>query len=138
MSIEANKAIAQRWLESLNKRELDVADELLASDFVSYMPGLPEPVRGAEVFKQVTSFLWGALPNFHHTVEDVIAEGDKVAIRWTAHGTHTGELMGIPPTGKQITITGMNIYHMASGKIVKQWSDYDHSGMMQQLGIVLP
>jgi steroid delta-isomerase-like uncharacterized protein len=135
MSTEANKAIAQRWLESLNKRELDVADELLAADFVSYMPGLPEPLRGAQAFKQFTSILWSALPDFDYTVEEVTAEGDKVEIRWNAQGTHTGAFMGIPPTGKQITVTGTNTYRIASGKIVEQRSDYDQWGLMRQLGV---
>jgi steroid delta-isomerase-like uncharacterized protein len=135
MSTEANKAIAQRWLESLNRKELDVADELLAADFVSYMPGLPTPIRGAQAFKQFTSILWSALPDFHHTVEEVTAEGDKVEIRWNAHATHTGTFMGIPPTGKQVTVTGTNTYRIASGKIVEQRSDYDQWGLMQQLGV---
>lgn len=136
MSTEANKAIAQRWLESLNRKELDVADKLLAADFVSYMPGLPEPIRGAEAFKQFTSILWSALPDFHHTVKEVIAEGDKVEILWNAHGTHTGEFMGTPPTGKQITVTGTNTYLMASGKIVEQRSDYDQWDLLRQLGVI--
>ena len=136
MSVEENKAIAQRWLESLNKKETDGAEELLAADFVCYMPGLPAPLSGVEAFKQFTSILWAALPDFHYTVEETSAEGDKVEIRWNAHGTHTGAFMGIPPTGKQITVTGTNTYRIASGKIVEQRSDYDQWGILRQLGVM--
>jgi steroid delta-isomerase-like uncharacterized protein len=135
MSIEENKAIAQRWLEKLNKKETDGAEELLAADFVCYMPGLPVPLRGIEAFKQFTSTLWAAFPDFHYTVEEMVAEGDKVDMRWNAHATHTGAFMGIPPTGKQITVTGTNTYRITSGKIVEQRSDYDPWGILRQLGV---
>lgn len=135
MSIEENKAIAQRWLESLNSKEADGAEELLAPDFVCYMPGLPGPLRGVAAFKQFISILWAAVPDFHYTVEEVSAEGDKVEIRWNAHGTHTGAFMGIPPTGKQITVPGTNTYLITSGKIVEQRSDYDQWSVMRQLGM---
>ena len=135
MSIEENKAIAQRWLEKLNRKETDGTEELLAANFVCYMPGLPGPLQGAKAFAQFTALLWVALPDFHYTVEETSAEGDKVKVRWNAHGTYTGEFMGIPPTGKQITVTGTNTYRIASGKIVEQRSDYDQLGILRQLGI---
>ena len=77
-----------------------------------------------------------AFPDTQMTVEDELADGDKVATRWTATGTHTGELMGIPPTGKQVTVTGMDINRLVGGKIVEHWGEFDQMGMMQQLGVV--
>ena len=80
--------------------------------------------------------LFAAFPDIQYTVEALLAEGDKVVVRWTARGTHTGELMGIPPTGKQVTVTGVNIGRVANGRIVEEWGEFDMMGMMQQLGVV--
>ena len=77
-----------------------------------------------------------AFPDMQLTIEDQIAEGDKVVTRWTARGTHQGELMGIPPTGKQATVTGITVGRVANGKFVESWSNFDALGMMQQLGVV--
>jgi predicted ester cyclase len=77
-----------------------------------------------------------AFPDVRMTVEDGFAEGDKVVVRWTGRGAHTGELMGIPPTGKQVTVTGIDVYRVAGGKLVERWGEFDQMGMMQQLGVV--
>ena len=108
MSVEENKAIASRAVEELwNKNNLAVVDELYATNFVSH--GLPEVTPDREGYKQFVTISRTALPDFHTTVEDIIAEGDKVVQRFTARGTHKGEFMGIPPTGKKVTITGIAI-----------------------------
>ena len=136
MSTEENKAIARRWTEEVwTKGNLAATDELLAADFVfNYpAPGM-EPDR--EGYKQTVS-MFGAVPG-PYTIEDMVAEGNKVAVRWTWRGTHKGEVMGIAPTGKQVAITGINILHIIAGKIMEEWGEMDMLGMMQQLGVFPP
>ena len=130
---EANKAILRRVLEEvLNQKNLDLADEFYATSYVNHIPPNPE-IRGPEGFKQLFAMQFAAFPDFHLTAEDIIAEGDKVVTRWTFTGTHEGELMGLPPTGKKVMVTGMVINRFADGKIVEDWENYDILGLMQQL-----
>jgi len=137
MSIEDNKAIARRyWVEGWNKGNLAVFDELLAPGFVLHDPGFPEPIHGPEGFKQYYAVYSTAFPGNQITVEDYFAEGDTVVSRWTARGTHTGNLMGIAPTGKQATVTGITIQRITNGRIAEDWSNYDMLGLLQQLGVV--
>jgi len=137
-TLEANKAIARRVFEEFwNQGDLDVADEIFATDYVAHSPPNPE-IRGLEDFKQVASMYSAALPDIHYAVEDQIAEGDKVATRWTATGTHQGEFMGLPPTGEQVKATGISISRIASGKIVEERVNADFLGFMQQFGAIPP
>jgi steroid delta-isomerase-like uncharacterized protein len=139
MSIEENKAIVSRATEEIfNKNNLAVVDELYATNFVSHGSDIPGVTPDREGYKQFVTMSRTALPDFHTTIEDMIAEGDKVVQRFTAHGTHKGEFMGIPPTGKQVTITGIAIDRIAGGKIVENWVNIDMLGMMVQLGVVPP
>ena len=139
MSIEENKAIVSRATEEIfNKNNLAVVEELYATNFVSHGSDIPGVTPDREGYKQFVTMSRTALPNFHTTIEDMIAEGDKVVQRFTARGTHKGEFMGIPPTGKQVTITGIAIDCIASGKIVENWANIDMLGMMVQLGVVPP
>ncbi len=117
-----------------------MVDELFASDYVLHDPGVPEgELRGPEAFKdQWVSMFRTAFPDLQITIEDQIAEGDKVASRYTSRGTHQGELMGIPATGKRVEVTGTIISRFAEGKIVEEWNNFDVMGMMQQLGVVSP
>ena len=133
---EENKALARRSIEDIfNTGNLDVADEVFAADYVDHdiPPGLPANLEG---FKQLVSMYRAAFPDLHITIEDVIAEGDKVVLRWVAKGTHQGDLMGIPPTNKQATVTGIDINRVAGGKIAEHWGNFDQMGMMQQLGLI--
>jgi steroid delta-isomerase-like uncharacterized protein len=133
---EANKALARRFYEEgWNQGNLAVFDELLASNHVLHDPGFPELIRGPEGFKQYYATYRTAFPGNQLTVEDYLAEGDTVVSRWTGRGTHKGDLMGIAPTGKQVTVTGISIQRIANGKIVEEWSNYDMLGMLQQLGV---
>jgi len=132
---ETNKAIVQRMIdEVMNQQNLAVVDELFASDYLMHDPAWPTEVKGPEGFKQ-----WaGAMldPYFSDSrivIEEMITEGDKVAVRWTWSATHTGEFMGIPPTGRQTTIAGISIHRFADSKFVESWVNYDILGMMQQL-----
>lgn len=133
---EEDKALIRRFVEeAFNKGNLDVADEIYASTFISHDPTAPEGQGSPEAVKQFVNTYLGAFPDGHTTVEDSIAEGDKVAYRWTFRGTHQGELMGISPTGKQVEITGITINRLSGGKIEEQWNLFDQLGMLQQLGV---
>ena len=132
MSAEENKAIVRRTYEEVwNKGNLVAANEFLAPNMVRHAPGTP---KGSFV---VTT-LRRAFPDLHITIEDMVAEGDKVATRWAFRGTHKGEFMGIPPTDKQVTFTGLEIARFTDGKCVEHWLNWDALGFMQQLGSIPP
>jgi steroid delta-isomerase-like uncharacterized protein len=136
VSIEDNKALVRRAIEDvINRGNLDAADALVASDYVYRSPGTPE-MRGPEGMKQLISMYRGAFPDLHIAIDEQIAEGDNVCTRWTGSGTHRGELMGIPPTGKRINVIGMIISRCAAGKIVAELELLDSLGMLQQLGTI--
>ena len=140
MSVEQNKALVRRLFdEDLNKRDQaarsKVADELIAVDFVDYTnpPGLQ---HGLESHKQIVTIFHSSFLDLYWEYEEPIAESDKVAIRVIMHGTHQGEFFGIPPTGKQVTASGIHILRIANGKIAEHWGNNDDLGMLQQLGVV--
>lgn len=136
MSVEENKAIVRRFLLAIwSKGNLAVIDEIFASNFVGYTSG-KESERGPEGVKQRVATFRTAFPDLHFTVQDEIVEGEKVAVRWIGRATHKGEWMGIAPTNKQVTYTGMNIFRIAAGKLVEEWFNWDALGFMQQLGAV--
>jgi steroid delta-isomerase-like uncharacterized protein len=135
MSVEENKAIFRRIVEEgFNKGNLAIVDELVATDHLNHS----DNVHGPEEYKQFITVYRTAFPDLQMTVEDQIAEGDKVVNRWTARGTHKGELMGIPPTGKQMTVMGIYVARIIGGTIMEEWGNFDALGMMQQLGVVPP
>jgi steroid delta-isomerase-like uncharacterized protein len=130
-----NKEIVRRVLEDVWKDE-SVVDELVSSDYVGYDPAVPDTIRGPQGvkdnFKQYRDGFEGA----HIKVKEQIAEGDTVATRWEGRGRHTGELMGIPPTGKDIVVSGINISRIKDGKLVEDQINWDTLGMLQQLGAI--
>ena len=135
MSVEENKAIAHRWNDEIySKMNLAAIDELYASDFVwhSAFSGVAPDREG---YRQSVMSL-APFADVQCTVEDMVAEGDKVAVRWAWRGTHKGEYMSIAPTGKQVMITGIGILRIVGGKIVEEWGESDMLGFMQQLGVV--
>jgi steroid delta-isomerase-like uncharacterized protein len=133
---EENKAVIRRFLKDFFEGgNLDLADELFDPDYVLHDPAVPEEVRGPEGIKQYVSMYRSAYPDTHFTVEDQIAEGDRVVTRWTGQGTQQGELMGISPTGNQVTVTGIEFDRVSDGKMQETWVNYDALGMMQQLGV---
>ena len=136
METEKNKAIAHRWNNEIwNKGNIDLIDELFADNFVSYYPSFPPSDR--ESYKQWAIMEFAAFADIHCTIEDLVAEGDKVVIRWNWRGTHSkGKYMEIAPTGKQVTITGITILRIEGSKIVEEWGNSDELGKMQQLGVV--
>ncbi len=137
VSAEENKAVARRWFEELfNAQNLDVADEITAQDSVNHDPLLTDLPAGPEGDKHVVNLYHGAFPDAQITVEDQIAEGDRVVTRWTGRGTHQGELLGVPPSGNRVEISGMTINRFSGGKIAETWTNYDALGMMQQIGAI--
>ena len=138
-STEQNKAISRRADEELfNDGNLDVADELFAADFLYHDPTSGEAWRGPEGVKRYVRMFRTAFPDLRLTVEDQVAEGDNVAYRWTAHGTHRGELLGVAPTGRRVTLTGIAIARVVDGKIREMWENTDALGLMRQLGGLPP
>jgi steroid delta-isomerase-like uncharacterized protein len=136
MSAE-NKAIARRLIqEAFNEGKLEVIDELAAPGIVSYDSALPEPLVGIDATKASITAYREAFPDLAMAVEEQIAEGDLVVTRWTARGTHQGELMGMAPTGKEATVTGITIDRLENGRIVESRTNWDSLGLMQQLGAV--
>ncbi|HET7479523.1 MAG TPA: ester cyclase [Rubrobacteraceae bacterium] len=137
MSAEENKAIVRRVIEEcFNQGNLDVIDELIAPDYVDHDPAMPEEVRGPEGFRQFVSMYRSAFPDIHIQIKDQVAEGDRVAMRWVATGTHDGELIGIAPTGNRVTTPGMSIDRISGGKVAETRDNYDAMGMMTQLGVI--
>jgi steroid delta-isomerase-like uncharacterized protein len=137
MSAEQNKVIMRRYFEEAwNKGFLELLDEIVSPDYINHNPFVPDLPPGPAGLKPIFSGLRSAFPDLQHTLEEQIADGDKVATRWTFRGTHRGELMGIPATGKQVTISGIQIERIAGGKIVEHWRQSDDLGMMQQLGVI--
>jgi len=131
-----NKEIVRRLNEEPWSGTSAAIDELASPDYVGYDPAQPEPTRGPQGLKEFTQEYLTAFPDGQVTVDQQIAEGDYVATRWTGRGTHQGELMGIAPTGKQVTVTGITISRVANGKVAEEWSNWDTLGMLQQVGAV--
>jgi len=135
MSTEENKAIVRKYREAHNQNNLAALDSLVAQDIVSHaaLPGLPPGLQGGKLAHQ--AFL-APFPDLQTTTEDLIAEGDRVVERYTARGTHKGEFMGAPPTGKKFAIETLVIYRLAGGKIVEMWGLNDSQALMMQLGLM--
>ncbi len=135
MSTEDNKVLVHRFFEELqNQGNLAVTDELIAPEHVHHFPD--EDIHGPDGVKQLVKGLRTIFPDWHISTDDVIAEGDKVVVRFTIHGTHQGEGMDIPPTGKRVVYTGIDIFRIADGKIVERWGEVDALGLLQQLGVI--
>jgi steroid delta-isomerase-like uncharacterized protein len=137
MSTEQNKALVRQMVEEIfNRGNISRADEFLSPDFVEHEelpPGIPQ---GREGVKQLAAMMRNAFPDFKATIQDIIAEGDKVVIRMTWSGTQKGEFMGVPPTGKSVSFGVLDIIRVAGGKFVEHWGQMDSMGMMQQLGAI--
>ncbi len=134
MSTEENKALIQRTVDAFNQGDLAAVDQLFAAHYIDHdrsRTGLPPGPAGV---KQAWGMFRAAFPDLHATIEDMIAEGDKVAVRGVIRGTHQGELMGIPPTGKQVMVTLMDINRIEGGHLVERWGEADMLGLLQQLG----
>ena len=135
--MSANKEIVRRVVEGVwRDRNFAIVDDLVAEDYVWHYPSEPGPIQGRDGFKQFAATYQTAFEDALVTIDDQIAEGDQVVTRWTGRGTHTGELMGIAPTGKEVTVSGITIARLADGKIAEEWELMDAPGMLVQLGAV--
>jgi predicted ester cyclase len=135
MSVEENKAIVRRYLdEAWNKRNVNILDELAAPTYARYMAGQDTPLD-REGQKQRIAGFHNAMPGLRLSIDDLFGEGDRVVFRITLRGTHQGTFMGAAPTGKQITVTAIDIARIADGKIVEHWGQMDLFGLRQQLGL---
>src|ERR1051325_6108522 len=135
MSTEENKKIVRRYQEIYNSNDLEALSEVVSEDLLTpkIMPGIPTGIEGAKVAHQM---MLAGFPDYQTVIDDLIAEGDKVVASITMSGTNTGSFMGIPPTGKQVSFTGMYIARIADGKIVEHWGEEDGVSLLQQLGVL--
>lgn len=136
MSTEANKAIIRRLVEEFwNQRQVHLYDALFADSFVDHNP-LPGTEGTKEGFRPVPLGIQAAFADGRLSLDDILADGDRVCWRWTYSGTHTGPLMGAPATNKHITFGGINIDRIANGQIVERWHRLDVMGLRMQLGLI--
>ena len=122
------------WLEGINRGDVSAADEAFASDCVVHITGVAEPFRGVGPWKEFVAGMLKAFPDLHFTMEEQLVQGDCVAHRWHATGTHTGPLGAAPATGKSVVIDGLIIDRVVDGKVQERWEQFDQARMLQQLG----
>jgi steroid delta-isomerase-like uncharacterized protein len=132
MSTDENKAIVRRFVDRIfDNGDVAAVDELVDDSFVPHTwPG----VTGKEDFKRTVERMAGSIRDGHHTIADVVAERDKVAVRLTSHGVHTGDFMGVPAAGREYTIEEQHLFRIVNGKVVEHWHTADLLGMMRQIG----
>jgi steroid delta-isomerase-like uncharacterized protein len=136
-SLEQNKALMRNYIEEAwNKGNLDFIDKNFSSDYVSHgtFPGQP---TSRDDVKSVINTIRNTIPDLHITIEDMLAEGDKVASRWVTKGTHKGDLMGAKPTGNKISVSETAVFRVKDGKVVEGWANRDDLGFLQQIGLIL-
>jgi steroid delta-isomerase-like uncharacterized protein len=133
-----NKATVRRFLEeAFGQGKTEVVDEVLDPDFVCHDPNSETgEIRGADTVKGEVGYFHNAFPDFRWTVEDQVAEGDKVTTRYTLSGTHEGEFFGVPASGRRVEVSGINIDRFEGGKLVEEWASYDLLGAMRQMGAI--
>lgn len=135
MSIEEHKSIVRRYQEIYNSNELDRLTEVVSEDLLTpnILPGIPHGLEGAKTAHRI---MLAGFPDYQTIIEDMLAEGNRVAARIRMTGTQTGEFMGVPPTGRQISFTGIYIVRIANSKIVEHWGEEDGVSLLQQLGVL--
>jgi steroid delta-isomerase-like uncharacterized protein len=135
MSAENNKTLVSRFHEDVfGKRDLSRINEVIAPDFVQYLPGATEPIRGPEGFGRWVAGLFEAFPDLEVPVEEILSEDERVVTRYLMRGTHQGSLMDIPPTGKRVEVAGMNVIRLSEGRLIEKRDEYDLFGLLKQLG----
>jgi predicted ester cyclase len=135
MSTEENKAVSRRFHEAIAKGNTQALQKEFAPNYVAHFPGIPVPLD-SEGFNQLVNVFASGFPESHFDFDDEFAVGDKVVTRFTYHAVHSGEFQGIPPTGKQVAMTGITILRLAGGKIVENTVELDQLGLLQQLGAI--
>jgi steroid delta-isomerase-like uncharacterized protein len=132
---QENKGVRRRYHDAWNSDDADALDGIMTPDVVNHSP-LPGQPDGIEGFKQAILWMRSGVPDLEITIESTVAEGDRVSTRWTGTGIQSGMLMGIPPTGKRVTVSGIDICRMSEGRIVEYWQELDTLSMLQQLGVI--
>jgi predicted ester cyclase len=134
---DENKALVREWFAEIDKGTNANFDRFLAADYVDHNPPpIPVTTFAREAVKEYSACFRSAIADFHHVIEDQIAEGDKVVSRITAYGTHVGELLGVKPTGRRLTMTGVAIHRISDGRLAEHWAQIDLIGLLQRLGVV--
>ncbi|MEJ1097126.1 MULTISPECIES: ester cyclase [unclassified Pseudoxanthomonas] len=136
MTTESNKQVMSRFLEFINTASEALADELISPDAVFHVPGRADPVKGPEGYLEIIAMMRSGFPDIQWSLEETIAEGDKVAARFIMRGTHKGPFFGVPATGKSIQVQAMNIYRLSDGKFVEERGQPDLLGLLQQIGAI--
>jgi len=137
--LERNKEIIRTLAEDvIHRGAIERVAEFFAPDYRPHDPSNPARRGGLEGAREFIAMLHAGMSDVRYAIEDLIAEGDRVVYRWTLQGTHTGVFMGIPPSGKSIRVTGMDMFRLEGGKIVESWASADALGMLQQLGALPP
>jgi steroid delta-isomerase-like uncharacterized protein len=134
--IEVNKAVMNRFVTFINTASEKLAEELISPNALFFIPGQVDPLRGPIGYLTIIKMMRSGFPDVQWTLEDIVAEGDKVAARFTMHGTHQGIFFGVPPTEKPISVQAMNFYYLSGGKIVGEHGQPDFLGLLQQIGAV--
>ncbi|MGW9102696.1 ester cyclase [Priestia megaterium] len=124
------------FTEFINTANEKIAEELIDPDAIFYVPGRPEPMRGPDGYLAIIGMMRGGFPDIQWTLEEMVVEEDKVAVRFTMRGTHQGSFFGVPPTSKKIRVQAMNFYRFSAGKIVEEYGQPDLLGLLQQIGAV--
>ena len=134
MTIEANKRVMKQFLVFINTASEALATELISPDAIFHVPGRPEPLQGPFGYLALIRMMRGGFPDIQWTLEETIAEGDKIAARFTMRGTHQGTFLGVPPTGRKIEVKAMNFYRLSGGQFVEEHGQPDLLGVLQQIG----
>ena len=133
---DSNIAVIRKYWQGFNDHNLTVWDEVCTDDFINHDPGLPTPDVNLTVIKQTIGAMLAAFPDMQSSEDDIVADGDKVAVRRTMRGTHKGDFMGIPASGKSVAFSGVWLAHMSGGKLKEQWVYFDVMGLLRQLGAI--
>ena len=137
MADHPNKALVRRFFDEVfNRQSRAAAAEILSEDFVAHHPAFPDGLRGPEAIMEMTAMFRAGFPDLQYRIERLVAEDDLVVARWSARATHRGPFMGVPPTGKTISVTGMDMFRVAEGRCAETWVNSDFLGLLQQIGAV--
>jgi steroid delta-isomerase-like uncharacterized protein len=136
MAMERNKMAMRRFVEFINTASEQLAAELIAPEAIFHVPGRQEPLRGPDGYLEIIGMMRGGFPDIQWTLEEIIAEDDKIAARFTMRGTHHGPFLGVEPTGKSITVRAVNFYRLADGNFVEERGQPDLLSLLQQIGAV--
>lgn len=127
----------RRWVvDGFSTGDTSFADEIIDAGFTYHQPGLPPVATGPDGYRQLVAAYREAFPDMTITLEEIVSSEDRAVARWTATGTNTGSMMGMPPSGESFEATGMNLFHLNGARVAEVWTNFDDLGMMQQLGFV--